>query len=504
MQYRQRLIFSSIFLIRAATIRQQTASFVHMKRIACLLLILLTACLGFSQGLEHVPPVLLGKTNHPIDTGVSFVLTPNNIIEIIDADQPWPPRWFVDGGQDLTKEQKDAGTIRKSNYRDARFQNGYFTYCQLRAFKFMDLEEVQSAYIICNSKMETIDTVIGVDLPLNPHDFKINWRGERLYAAMLDTVLDISKMSGNPADTAMKAMVDVLEVLDSNDNLLFRWNPVSALGVEALYYPYGGLVSRLSKPGFLDWSHCNGVDWDFDGNILFCFRHIGVGKVSRKDGAVMWQVDRKNMPYMVGNDSLSFYLQHGFQKVSDNPLYNTYSLYSNGDSLHQPCYGLQFNVSKNDYHISGVPKKWPLQPVALAIEGNYDINVNGEYLMDYGIYAYVADSADNSGYKPFFEYGIKSGQVFAQYKIPIDYSSYKVTQLEGCKPPRPKIGRKGAELKASGVMRQWVWYQLSGTDDTKAEKVGAGACYKPTRTGLYCVAGKYGIGWTVSKPFLFK
>jgi hypothetical protein len=32
---------------------------------------------------------------------------------------------------------------------------------------------------------------------------------------------------------------------------------------------------------------------DEDGNILYSLKNIGIGKISRADGHIIWQVDRK-------------------------------------------------------------------------------------------------------------------------------------------------------------------------------------------------------------------
>jgi hypothetical protein len=100
------------------------------------------------------------------------------------------------------------------------------------------------------------------------------------------------------------------------------------------------------------------------------------------------------------------------------------------------------------------------------------------------------------------EYG-GADKLFARYTVPVLVSSYKVHFIKKEKPPRPLIVNKKDILIARGDMEEWTWYQLSGHDNTLVKQVGESALFKPARTGVYCVAGKYGLGWAVSLPFVY-
>ena len=142
------------------------------------------ACLplySLCQGLEMIAPVLSQVKYGVPDTNVSFILTPTNSLQIVDARQPWPPRWFV-VGSDHTKD--DVTNNALGPFQDARFQNGYLTF-----FKSLPNSRKRGAYIICDQKMELIDSFTGFDLPINPHDFRINKNGEKLFAGKIDTMI---------------------------------------------------------------------------------------------------------------------------------------------------------------------------------------------------------------------------------------------------------------------------------------------------------------------------
>ena len=470
-----------------------------MKALFTFLLIVSIFSRSLSQGFETVPPILLNNVTGKIDTSVTLIMTPEGRLEIIDAYQPWPPRWFSEFNQ--PKSNSEHPKHIKPFFENARVQNNRITF-----FKKWIMESsgdsmlTRNGYIICDRQMEPLDTFKANGLDLNFHDFRINEKGEKLICYILDTVLNLSGLTADPGDTALKARVDIMEILDSSGKIIFRWNPVSVLGVNSLYYRYGHLASRTSKAGHVDWSHANAFSWDFDGNILYSFRHIGIGKISRHDGHVIWRLDRSKMPFIVDNDTLAFYLQHGFARVSDSLLFNTYTLYSNGDSTHPYSFGLEFTVNKKDNALHIVNKKVPVKKITSGSGGNYTVEGNGDYILNYG----TVSNRDSTIRNLFFEIGNEHTGTRAEYKTAKKDKSFLVTELNGWKPSRPRIVAQGSKLKAEGEMKEWVWYQLSESDNAQVRKVGEGANFTPADPGIYCVAGKYGIGYSVSLPYHYK
>ena len=471
---------------------------------------MLVNALSFCQKLEYIAPVLTKPGEGKINKNVSFVLTTDprlndtrdyaNCIEIIDADEPWPPRWYLMDSAWKRPEKTDTIFPDVALFQDARFQSGHFTF-----YKNEDSEHLNrrlgtsEKYVICNDKLQPVDSVVKYDLPLNGHDLRINNKGEKLFLARLDTTLDLRKVSGNDGDSDVRVIVDVIEILDSNNNLVFRWNASDSLGNGAIFYPYGSLMSLSMARGHLDWSHGNTACWDFDGNILYSFRSVGIGKISREDGHVIWRMDRFNVPFHTPTDDIAFYLQHAFDKLKDYPDHTTYTLYSNGDFDFPRPSGLIISVSKKDSQISLVKKTIPDFNYFAHSAGNYEVQENGDYIFNYGAHAYASNVRN-----PFMEYSDKHEKVYAQYSFPGSLYSYEVHQLNEWKPPRPEVVLKNKELTAKGEMKEWTWYKLSGDDNTVVTKAGVGAVFKPTENGVYCVAGKYGIGYSVSRPFYFK
>ena len=474
-------------------------------------------CKVSGQGLEHLPPVLKDIANLN-ETITSFVETSldfrpqelkkpqqyYNCVEIFDADVTWPPRWFyavpfADIGNDSVKRK----TVMEAA-GDARFQNGFFTFSRVKKTAGRDkgastLSDF-SGYIICNKKMEPVDTVkSGFNETLDLHDFRINERGERMIMANLDTVLDISGASGNPADTAVAASVALIEIMDSTNKIIFRWNSAAELGAGSLYYPEVNTRTYF-KQNHMDWSHGTSALWDRDGNILYSLRFVGIGKISRLDGHVIWRFDRKNMPIVSGADTLEFYAQHDFEAISDTGDFSYYSLFSDGKRPDGPASAITFKVNKLSHDFKLISKRTPDVQMISGGAGNYEHYEDGISIMNYGQYP-LKDSSERFHY--FMEVRNRGERLLAQYQLPPLVFAYKVHRITNERPPRPVIVGTKKALRASGEMTDWTWYRLSGSNNTTVEKIGEGEDFSPREYGWYCVAGKYGIGWSVSKAYLF-
>jgi len=76
----------------------------------------------------------------------------------------------------------------------------------------------------------------------------------------------------------------------------------------------------------------------------------------------------------------------------------------------------------------------------------------------------------------------------------------KVHKLEDGRPPRPAVKRKKDTLLAIGEMTNWIWYELKGSNKEIVNKAGEGNSFVPASSGTYCVAGKYGVGYSCFTP----
>ncbi len=467
-----------------------------------------------AQGLDFLPPVLAdsgGKGTFILSTADFGKITNGgnnqfaNSVQIIDAANPWPPIWFTSAAPCGYNQVQN--NVAFNWFMDASVQDGYISFYKEQSVISREMNHphkqgLVAGYIICAGNLSAIDTFSSTTMPINFHAFAVNSKREKLGMLQLDTVLNMAEAWNSATDTMDLALLDIIEVVDSNNKVVFKWNPVAALGVGAVDRQYAHEPSATVPPGILDWSHGNALSWDYDGNILYSFRHIGVGKISSADGHVMWHLEGKKMYTDKRGDTIAFYLQHDFKKVRQMKDAEVYSLYSNGDKGHPQPYVLQFTVnSKSKTNEVGFERKiFPHKKIRSSGSGNYDVNANDNYLFNYGVT--VGDTLND--FHVFMEEGDDKMQAITNYYLPKDVYSYKAHWLDGTSIPRPSIKNTDGVLSAIGNANNCIWYQLAGDNNTVAVKVGVGGEFKPLRSGAYCLAREYGVGYAVSRPVIFR
>ena len=465
-----------------------------------------------AQHLDHVAPVSLGRNNlSPADT-TSFVLSAvdynfyrgqgsayDNTIQIIDAAQPWPPRWFASTPFNIN-EYTQVG--ESTALIDASVQNGKMSF-----FALIDTKEEngglgrKQGYLFCDKSMMITDTFTTQERAIDGHDFKTSESGEKLYFLPQEATVDMSSLTHDGQDKVVKAFFEEIQIADKKGKVVFRWNPIEKLGLDASYLPYRFVEALISNRNQYGWSHGNSLAWDEDGNILYSFKNIGIGKISRTDGHIIWQIDRKKQKINKHSDELPIYLQHSLQWVKDADGSSHYTVLSNGDSLHPYCMAYHFTVKVVDGNtvVKVIKKVKPADDLPNTLGGgNYDENANGKYVFNYGAYW----AKDTMVGRPVFEYGDKA-KLLSQYTVPFTIICFKVHTYDNQRPPRPQITAASNVLTATGL-KNYKWFKLSGKDLTKVTEVGAGAIYKAVEKGTYCVTAKYGIGCSVSEPFEVK
>ena len=482
---------------------------------------------ALAQDLLYVAPVLNGNVNK--DTGTCLLITMmdlaryasppvkevkpfNSSIQILDADLSWPPRWYsatpVYTDAMFAADNK-AGMYTRRLIVDASVQGKYLSFYKLMSHQAQGtsmLEAPQIAgYILLNQNMEAVDTAKTNSQKRNIfyHDFRINERGERLVDVRKESYIDLRDYTENPKDTAIHCNIDYIQILDEDDNVLFSWNPVEH--VNPKLFNFKEILAQpppaLGNPGSLiEWTRLTSALFDYDGDILFSMRGIGLGKFSRADGRVLWQIDYTQLPMKVGNDVLNWYSPHDFELLYNNDTSAFYTVFSNGAQGVRPACGEIFELSKKTHKVLSVKHIMPREAFLSIGQGNLDYKSNGEYLMAYGNRYEPMDDPD---FRNDLEYG-KGDSLYGIYLTPKRNSIFKGHRLENWpKPPRPVIVKEDGKLNVVGNLKGWVWYKLSGKNLTTIELAGTGDKIIPDEGATYCVEGKYGIGFCVSRPYTF-
>ena len=458
-----------------------------------------------AQDLDKICPILL-EQGKPAG-GVSFVLTGSdcnffrnkppeneNSIQIIDADQPWPPRWFSASVLDTSLGLPYSALIPLN----AEYQNQNFSFFSIIKMKDKaNFESNKNGYIICDTNLEIRNTFVQPDYDLDHHDFRIEANGEKLFFGLHDTVIDMSKIHNNPDDSALKLFYERIEITDTAGHISFSWDPMIHLGADAPFKKYWHLKGFWNRPDIFDWSHGNSVCFDYDGDILYSFKFIGIGKISRKDGHIIWKVDRKERQPNSFSDPIPLFLQHDLKCAKDESGNQFYTFLSNGDGGNKFCSACQFTVKDtlNELKIFRIKKRfWPIDDIPNSGGGgNYDVEPNGNYLINYGNF-----KTDTAKPRILFDCRDKNDQLISRYTIPVNSIAYRVHKLSNWRPARPEVKLNKGSLSVNSTI-ETTWYILD-TEKHQATVVGSGKSFSPAKPGTYCAAVKYGIGYAVSIP----
>lgn len=459
-----------------------------------------------AQQLDSILPVF--RLDGSLTDSVSFILTASDYnlwqgqpakyvssIQIIDAANPWPPRWFATSPVN--------SVVGKNNERGRPFinvseQNGKIVFSSAVFKQFPGgHNEMQDAVLMFKLNFELTDTFYKPGLEIDVHDFAINNKGEKLYFLVCDTVVNMRGFIKNASDSLVSISYEKIQIDDNLNKTIFSWSPVESLGIGAMYQPYSYEKSVINKSVNFEWSHGNSLCWDKDGNILYSFKYIGIGKISRVDGHTMWRVDRSNQRATPSSDSLPIFLQHDLEVVKDGKTESTYTVLSNGDSTNPHCAAYQFIVKENNIepHLKIIKGFNPVE-IPQTGGGNYDVDASGNFLINYGLY---------KGNPPtrhiLFDYRDEEDKLLARYTTLPESFCYRIHRVSGVISPRPVVIERNGMLLTKTEIQNATWYELSGKDMQIVTVCSNATRFKPAHMGKYCVAVKQGIGYGVSKVY---
>ena len=373
-----------------------------------------SAHVATGQDLEYLVPVIGKQINK--DTATSLILTTGNdargnghaqktsytnSIQIIDANQPWPPRWYSATPvytDEMFHKDTMAGVSRFDWIMDAEIVAGHLSFYKLLSRPLMTdgpLQNVELAgYMMLNGKLQCTDTIRterGIE-NMFYRSLSINEKGEKLVGLKKDTHLDLRSYSNSQADSSVHCEIDIIEVIDAHGKTVFSWNPVDHLDPKLFRFKelLAGRAYGYAKTDIIQWTRLTNAQWDGDGNIIYSLLLSGIGKISREDGHVMWQINFNQLPMLLGKDTLQWYRQHDFKFLYETDSTVVYSLYSNGlsnrnggDSI-QAC-GVVFEQNKRTFQYKLLHCRYPKTRFVAGGQGGYDYEIKtGNYFISYG------------------------------------------------------------------------------------------------------------------------
>jgi hypothetical protein len=363
-----------------------------------------------------------------------------------------------------------------------------------------------AGYILLNEKFEPIDTVNSKEKGFNMyfHDLRTNTKGERMVDMKKNVLLDLRSYTKEEKDSAVNCNVDYIQILDTNNNTIFSWDPIKNIDSKLFRFKeiLAGKAFATRHADVLEWTRLTSALWDYDGDILYAMKKIGIGKFSRKDGHVIWQINYSDMPIISGGDTIEWFEPHDFNMLAETPTTVTYSVFSNGNEQKKAC-GVIFEMDKQTHQVKLVKYIKPKTKYLADGQGNVDYDLQGNYAIGYGFFE-KSDTISKPYYRNAFEYQKANGN-YGVYQMPQWVYTYKAHILEHWpRPARPVIHSQGDSLFVTGIGKEFTWYMLSGPDLRTIQKVEKGLSIKAAKGKAYCVEEPYGIGFVVSKTFVWQ
>lgn len=417
-------------------------------------------------------------------------------LQLVRANNPFPPLWFQMGNPEA-----DTGSFIGTTFLgDVRIQkdNKKLTFFGSYPGKFfgattLDIQTLQPIDSLTKYSWPTKDNVI---MQLDSHDYQVDADGNQLFANQVKQKVDARCLSGLEKDSVRYAVVNNIVILNAKDSVIFYWNPLEHMSVCEMNWAYRN--SSLTYGEMINWSHLNSVRFANDGNIIYSYRHIGLGKINVKTGEIMWKLGGKDIEKSISlPDSARYYLQHDFSQGEDG----LYYVFSNGDEAHPYAEGMVYKIDELSKRATLVDHYKPRPEIYSLALGGYECKEDN-CVICIGMYKTAAKETQLIGQI------LKKKIVTTDLYAPLNNFAYQIHQTKwDASQLRPKVTQKNNVLKSNSLngLDNYTWYKIEGTS---AIPVGTGKTLSPVTSGKYVVEAQQGTGlfrsYLISDVFEFK
>jgi hypothetical protein len=181
-------------------------------------------------------------------------------------------------------------------------------------------------------------TPTGYDLDI--HDLQVMEDGTYYILGREYITIDMSQYVPG-GDTAAILTAQTIHHMDGDDNELWRWRSIDHYDIldVAEYID----LTRHS----IDWTHCNSVEIDNDGNIIISTKNFDeITKISRQTGNIIWRLGGERNQFQFINDNRGFGGQHDARVLSNGNI----AIFDNGFYL-IPEYSsyVEYEIDEQNY-----------------------------------------------------------------------------------------------------------------------------------------------------------
>lgn len=307
------------------------------------------------------------------------------------------------------------------------------------------------------------------------HDLLILPNGHFLLLGIRNVTTDLSsdKMflnNGTAGSATATLQCGIVQELDAQKNVVFEWNSKD-------YFAFKEVDStRLTSTTTVDWTHCNALDLDKDGNFLLSSRHFNeITKINRTTGSVMWRLGGKANQFTFTNDSGMFLAQHDIRRISNGHI----TIFDNGN-LVQPATAKEYTLDENNLKATLTWRYIKNNNQFSLATGNVQRLNNGLTLVNYGFIprqATVFDIVDSLGNKRVsmaFKDSLSTYRAFNYRNFPWTFKRPNIT----C-----KIVNNVYYLDAGIGHTSYLWSNGATTQSIKLDSIGNYTVLVPAGNG---------------------
>jgi len=303
------------------------------------------------------------------------------------------------------------------------------------------------------------------------HELQLMNDGHYLIMADQYVTVDMSKMvTGGYTNT--QVLQQIIQEVDITGTLYFSWPILSHVPITDSNQP---LVAPT-----IDYSHCNAVDVDTDGNLLLSCRHLSsVIKIAYKSegvyksGDIMWHLGgvENNFTFALGPglpaaEPLNFYYQHDIRRIPNGDI-TLFDDHDNPPPGGGPEVSRALEYTLDEQHLAAtLVRAQHHSPDTYSVAmGNVQLLSNGDIMVGWG------DNYDQA-LTEYHPDGSEAFEILVDSPL-ISYRSFRFPWTGH--PTWPPV--LVAQTSASGIKLTFSW---NGATDVAAYRIYAGSSSTPT------------------------
>ena len=327
------------------------------------------------------PDFAVTTNNNPVQDYLLLGLSKGGTGNLLIVDNDLTPVFY----------KKVSGTIFDFKYQPT----GELTY---------NIYSVNS-YGMDNSGIPTRQYIIPDGFVIDIHELQVLEDSSYYLLGKEHLTIDMSQYVAN-GDTAALLIANTIHHMNANDNEIWRWRSFD-------HYDITDVDDFIDLTHHqLDWTHCNAIEIDKDGNILLSTRNFNeITKINRQSGDIIWRFGGKKNQFQFQNDNRGFSRQHDVRRFSNGHL----AFFDNGKYL-IPAYSsfVEYILDEQDLIARLVRRYSRNETVFTASRGGAQELSNGHTLISWGENQTPSITEINS--KDSIEFEIKFSSYAHQYR----------------------------------------------------------------------------------------